>query len=165
MEPVYWAGEEDTCHWRNIANTLLDLSWGSWEGKKREKKSDIVYKGLFYRCLVVGSNIWVCFFADDCGLTCAGLPAVLLELFFVGIMRSRAAFQPCWWRALPPSKQEPGAGSTFSFPTEIQGHQSLCWARGSNAFLCRGPSWNTRSRSWNTRKPEKILAIILVECE
>lgn len=120
-EKNYWDVEEDTCHWRNISNTLLDLSRGP----------------------------------------CPGLPPVVLEFFFMGMRRSRAAFQPCWWSAEPLPKKGIDPGSTFSFPTEIQGHQSLCWARGSNAFLGRSPSWFKREAVCNGQfKISNVKALI-----
>lgn len=73
-------------------------------------------------------------------LACAGLLAAELE-FLMGTRRSRATFQPCWLDATFSPKRGIVPGSTFSFPTEIQGHQSLCWARGSNVFLWRSSSW------------------------
>lgn len=67
---------------------------------------------------------------------------------FMGMMRSRAAFQPCWWNVASPSKKRIFSASIFSFPTEIHGHQSLCWASGSKAFLLRSSSWKNREL-WN----------------
>lgn len=73
-------------------------------------------------------------------LACAGLLPAELE-FLMGTRRSRATFQPCWLDATSSPKRGLIPGSTFSFPTEIQGHQSRCWARGSNEFLWRSSSW------------------------
>lgn len=91
---IYCDGE-DTCHWRKIANTFLDLSCGSCD---------------------------------------------VLHLLFMGRRRLRVAFQPGWWGSEFPSMKGTTPDLTFSFPALIQGHQSLCWARGSNTFLCTGLS-------------------------
>lgn len=80
-------------------------------------------------------------------LACAGLLPAELE-FFMGTRRSRAIFQPCWRDAASSLEVWTVPGSTFSFPTDIQGHQSLCWARGSNVFLWRSSSWNKKVRKW-----------------
>lgn len=75
-------------------------------------------------------------------LTCRGLAALFgLKHFFMGRRRVSAALQPCWCSPSWPSRGTPPVGWVFSLPTFTQGHQSLCWASGSNTLLCRGPSW------------------------
>lgn len=74
-------------------------------------------------------------------LTCGGSSSTELELL-IGMRRSRTAFQPCWWYDTTPLKLETVSGSIFSFPIEIQGHQSLCWSRGLKSFLSRTSPWN-----------------------
>lgn len=78
-------------------------------------------------------------FEQETRLACAGLLPAEFE-FLMGTRRSRATFQPCWLDATSSPNSGIVPGSTFSFPTEIQGHQSLCWARGSNVFLWRSSS-------------------------
>lgn len=95
-------------------------------------------KFFFYNKSCASAEIW---------LACAGLLPAELE-FFMGTRRSRATFQPCWCDAASSLEVGTVPGSTFSFPTEIQGHQSLCWARGSNVFLWRSSSWNKNVRKW-----------------
>lgn len=128
-ETVYW--DEDNCHWRNIAKTLSDFSQSPWGEKER-------------RQVMIKNNYVVDKSSPHIRLTCGGSSSTELE-FLIGMRRSRAAFQPCWWFDTTPLKQGTVPGSIFSFPIAIQGHQSLCWARGLNSFLSKTSSWNKRS--------------------
>lgn len=68
-------------------------------------------------------------------------------LLFMDKKRVSAAFHPGWGSsASDPTKTEP-SGFSCSCSTLTQGHQSLCWATGSNTFLCMGPSYNTTTTS------------------
>lgn len=65
---VYWDGEADPCHCRNIANTLLDFSRGPWEEREQRELSHIVHinrigRGLFcweYKFVTCLSRTSVC---------------------------------------------------------------------------------------------------------
>lgn len=145
-DPVYW-DEDDTCHWRNIAKTLSDLSQRPWGGKEH---CEIMFK----------INYVVETASPPIRRTWGASSFTELE-FVIGMRRSRAAFQPCWLYDTTPLKQDTVPGSILSFPIEIQGHQSLCWARGLNSFLSRTSSWNKRSM---IQKGEKILKHIFQKC-
>lgn len=127
-ESVYW-DEGDTCHWRNIAKILSDLSQSPWGEKERWQ--------VKFKTAYVAEKA-----SPYIRLTCGGSSSGLE--FLIGTRRSRAAFQPCWWYDTTPLKQGTVSGSILSFPIEIQGHQSLCWARGLNSFFSRTSSWNKR---------------------